>query len=75
MKNKLYKHHKSKAALMIRNISLAVSAFALVIGLAAIPTYISASSIKETSATSNTVSEVKEEDNTLKEKLQSLNLD
>ena len=50
MKNKLHKHHKSKAALLFRDFSLTISGLFLIIALAAIPTYISASNISETKA-------------------------
>lgn len=39
-KNKLYKHHKNKAVLVIRNFSIAAASLFGFIALAAIPTYI-----------------------------------
>lgn len=40
MKNKLTKHHKSKASFVIRNVSIAVSTFVALVAIVAIPTYI-----------------------------------
>ncbi len=57
-KNKLYKHHKSKAVLVIRNFSIFFSSFVALAAIVAIPTYINASRISETKA-----SEVLEEEN------------
>ena len=49
MKNKLYKHHKSKSFFMIRNFSFAVVAL-LGVGLTiAIPTYIASINEQQTS--------------------------
>ena len=50
-RNKLYKHHKSKVGLVMRNFSIAVASFAAFIILASIPTYISTNNLKEADAT------------------------
>ena len=44
MKNKLYRHHKSKFSLVLRNFSFAFMGAFLVLGGITIPTYISISS-------------------------------
>ena len=41
MKNKLYKHHKNKFALMMRNFSLTFASLFAIAAVVAIPTYIS----------------------------------
>ncbi len=58
VKNKLYKHHKSKAALLMRNFTIGFSSLLMILGLAAIPTYISASNVSEAKANET----LKEED-------------
>ena len=42
VKDKLYKHHRSKVALLARNFSIAFSSFVALVALIAIPTYFSA---------------------------------
>lgn len=59
VKNKLYKHHKSKIGLIVRNLSIAISSFIAIVALAAIPTYISSSSNTEVKA-NNSADEVSE---------------
>lgn len=56
VKNKLYKHHKSKFVLVARNLSIALSSFVAIVALAAIPTYFSSNSDTEVQA-NNTVVE------------------
>ena len=56
VKNKLYKHHKSKFALVARNLSIALSSFVALVALAAIPTYFSSNSDTEVKA-NNSVAE------------------
>ena len=72
MKNKLYKHHKSKAGLFARNLSIAISSFIALVALAAIPTYFSANSNTEVKANNETTetnsSEVEEPLETYSEK-------
>ena len=53
IKNKLYKHHKNKAALIARNLSIAFSSFVALVALAAIPTYFSSNSDTEVKANSS----------------------
>ena len=61
MKNKLYKHHKSKSFFMIRNFSFAVVAL-LGVGLTiAIPTYISSIKEQQISAKAQAEESVEEE--------------
>jgi len=50
VKNKLYKHHKSKFVLAMRNFSIALSGFLILGGVVAIPTYISDKSVAEAEA-------------------------
>ena len=50
VKNKLYKHHRSKAALTVRNLSIAFGGFFLLVALLAIPTYIGNQSIEQVQA-------------------------
>lgn len=52
VKNKLYKHHKNKVLLAIRNFSFFMSLIIAFVGLAAIPTYIQSNSSSQTSAES-----------------------
>lgn len=67
MKNKLYKHHKSKAFFYVRNFSF-VFAGLLGIGLSiAIPTYIS--SIKEQQISAKAQADEKEKQESEKSKL------
>ena len=61
VKNKLYKHHKSKAALLLRNFTIGFSFLLAVVGLAAIPTYISASNVSEAKANEAVKEEANEE--------------
>ena len=49
-KNKLYKHHRSKSALIMRNFSLSLMGFIAVVAIAAIPTYISKNNVAEANA-------------------------
>ena len=51
VKNKLYKHHRSKVALVARNFSIALSSLFVLAAIVAIPTYIRASSPSEAIAT------------------------
>ena len=61
MKNKLYKHHKSKAFFYVRNISFVFIGL-LGIGLSiAIPTYISSIKEQQISAKAQTEESVEEE--------------
>ena len=62
-KNKLYKHHKSKAVLVMRNFSLNITAAFAIIALAAIPTYINSKPTDEIKATEST--EIAQSDVTL----------
>ena len=55
VKNKLYKHHKSKVALVARNLSIALSSFVALVALAAIPTYFSSNSDTEVQANNSVV--------------------
>lgn len=71
-KNKLYKHHKSKAVLVFRNFSILFSGLVAIAAIVAIPTYINASRISETKANELNVVEkeakaVDEEEVTLEE--------
>lgn len=51
VKNKLYKHHKSKFVLVMRNFSIAISGLLALGAIVAIPTYISDKAISEAEAT------------------------
>lgn len=56
MKNKLYKHHKNKFVLLMRNFSLTFASIFAIAVVAAIPTYISSNqSSQVTTAESATV--------------------
>ena len=49
-KNKLYKHHKSKFVLAVRNFSLGLASFVAIVAIAAIPTYLSTNNVSEANA-------------------------
>ena len=77
VKNKLYKHHKSKAAMLTRNFSIAVSSLFALVAIVAIPTYISSNNVAETKAV-NTTEKVEvgsEEQNDNNVEVLNLNLD
>ena len=50
VKNKLYKHHRSKFVLTMRNFSIAFGSLFLLAGLIGIPTYISTNNMKQVEA-------------------------
>ena len=50
VKNKLYKHHKSKFVLVMRNFSIAFSSLVALLAIVAIPTYITEKNISEAEA-------------------------
>lgn len=50
VKNKLYKHHKSKFVLVMRNFSIVFSSVVALLAIVAIPTYISERNISEAEA-------------------------
>lgn len=50
VKNKLYKHHKSKVALFARNLSIALSSLIAFVAIVAIPTYFSSNNNTEVKA-------------------------
>ena len=52
VKNKLYKHHKSKFVLAMRNFSIATLSLLALFGLCAIPTYINEKPIASAEAES-----------------------
>ena len=54
IKNKLYKHHKSKYALFIRDLSIAFSSFLALVAIIAIPTYFSTKNNTEVKANEQT---------------------
>ena len=50
LKNKLYKHHKSKLVLIMRNLSISITGFFAIGAIVAIPTYITSNSLSEAEA-------------------------
>ncbi len=64
IKNKLYKHHKSKVVLFARNLSIALSSFVALVALAAIPTYFSSKNDTEVKANNSLTETETSEGNT-----------
>ena len=74
VKNKLYKHHRSKFVLVMRNLSITVTGLAAIFAFVAIPTYISERNIAKAEAEkSNEVTEVKTNSGTDETELETYN--
>ncbi len=59
IKNKLYKHHRSKFVLVMRNFSIVFSSLVALVAIVAIPTYITERNVSEAEAKKeNNTSEV-----------------
>jgi cytoskeletal protein RodZ len=64
VKNKLYKHHKSKFVLVVRNLSITVTGLVALFAVVAIPTYISEKNISKAEAeNSNEIVQTDNENN------------
>ncbi len=63
MKNKLYKHHKSKTAYYLRHFSLAFLGLFFVGSAVVVPTYISSIQNSQISAKAESENQLKEENN------------
>ena len=66
-RNKLYKHHKSKAFFVIRNFSFVLFGFASLAAVVAVPTYISTIQEKQIEAKATSENDKKEVDSDLEE--------
>ncbi len=59
VKNKLYKHHKNKFVLAMRNFSISIASLLAVIAIVAIPTYIKGN-VRAEAESSADIQQVKE---------------
>ena len=74
VKNKLYKHHRSKFVLVMRNLSITVTGLVAVFAIVAIPTYISEKNISKAEAEkANETLEASEDNNTNETELETYN--
>ena len=77
VKNKLYKHHKSKLVLVFRNFSISITGLFIIGALAAIPTYIPSNQVEEAEAKEQVQSHQEQDEDKLEniEKILSYKLD
>ncbi len=69
MKNKLYKHHKSKAQMFLRSFAVVSSFFLGVVALLAVPTYINIVNLNKTQKVEAEINYAKESEVEVEEDL------